>query len=218
MYEPNQTFGDYYSIFGFKCEDGNFICELSDSPQFNGNTKRLYTLIGHYEEDNAGSYCITGQITSCNPNNATTVELVQNGAVKYSTTIDATAGNGQVTQVFTLTEVEIGTYDLVVTKAGHLAYTITDVVVADEDIDLTKSDKVYENITMIAGDVNEDGFVNSTDWSILWSDANYLKPTGSAQDILADINGDGAVNSVDWSILWSDANYLKGKDNTMFEY
>ena len=161
---------------------------------------------------------IFGKVTSNNPNNAISVELVQNGAVKYSTTIDATAGNGQVTQVFTLTEVEIGTYDLVVTKAGHLAYTITDVVVADEDIDLTKSNRAYANITMIAGDVNEDGFVNSTDWSILWSDANYLKPTASARNKLSDINGDGAVNSVDWSILWSDANYLKRKDNTMLEY
>ena len=69
---------------------------------------------------------------------------------------------------------------------------------------------------MIAGDVNGDGYVNATDWSILWGDENYLKSTESVKNKLTDINGDGSVNASDWSILWSDANYLKGNDNTTF--
>ncbi len=161
---------------------------------------------------------VKGVIMSYNPQNKTTVSLIKND-VEYATcTIEACDGFDVKTQRFVFGGVPAGKYDLVVTKAGYIPYKISDVVVRDKDVDLSQYDRDYQTMQMIAGDINGDGNVNATDWSILWSDENYLKSTENVPNKLCDINGDGNVNATDWSILWSDVNYLKGANSSTFAY
>lgn len=146
---------------------------------------------------------VKGQVKSYNPKNATTIQLMQGDAVKYTATIAAqTTGSGQVTQTFELTGVAAGTYDLVVTKACHLTYTITGVTVGTEALDLTTmTGKAYQTITLLAGDVDGGGSINESDVSIIRYATNINKPTLSAANPLADVNGDGNINESDASIV-----------------
>ena len=156
---------------------------------------------------------VSGKITSYNPNNPTTVQLMQGGTVKYTATIAATTGSGQKEQSFSFPAVTKGTYDLVVTKPGHLKYTVKDVVVGDAAIDLTAhGNAAIRNITLLCGDINGDGTINSKDLNEIWSPANYLKNVTDADvNPLADLNGDGTINSKDLNIVWKAENYLKSE-------
>lgn len=157
---------------------------------------------------------VSGQVQSYNPNNETVLTLKQSGQVVETTKIAATTGSGQQTQQFEFDAVSEGIYDLVVTKAGHLTYTINDVNIGNENIDLTTvTDKAYSTITLLAGDVNGDGSINVTDLNILWNAENFNKASGSANNALTDINGDGSINVTDLNILWNAANFNKGTSN-----
>ena len=95
-----------------------------------------------------------------------------------------------------------GTYDLVVTKAGHLTYTITGVVVGSGNVDLTAdTSKAYSTITLLCGDVDGDGNINESDVSVIRYASNINKPVSSAANPLADVDGDGNVNESDVSIV-----------------
>ena len=160
---------------------------------------------------------VSGTIKSYNPNNATTIQLMQGGAEKYSTTIAETTGSGQEEQNFSFPTVAPGTYDLVVTKPGHLTYTVTGVVVGDAAIDLTTmTGKPYSTITLIPGDLNNDGSVNTQDYQILTSPSNYGKSASLAAVKVADINGDGSINTQDYQILTSPSHYGKSAVSVNF--
>ena len=62
---------------------------------------------------------------------------------------------GQLTSsVITVTNVTPGVYDLVIVKSGCLDYTIKNVVVTADGVDLTShSDPAVKNITLLAGDM-----------------------------------------------------------------
>ena len=156
---------------------------------------------------------VYGKVQSYNPNAAATVELRQGGAVKYTVTTATSSGSRQKEQTFSFPAVAKGTYDLVVTKPGHLKYTVTGVVVGDAALDLTKhSNSAIRTITLPAGDVNGDGTINSKDLNEIWSPANYLKNvTDAGVNPLADLNGDGTINSKDLNIVWKAENYLKSE-------
>ena len=165
-----------------------------------------------YVEDNElkEGVKISGKVQSYNPNNKTVLVLQQGGEDKFSTEISAEAGSGQKTQNFGFEAVPAGTYDLVVTKAGHLTYTIQNVIVENEDIDLTaRTGKAYNIITLLAGDVNGDGYIESGDLNIIWNAANYNKSFESADNKNADLNGDGYIESSDLNIVWNSNNYNK---------
>ena len=160
---------------------------------------------------------VSGTVKSYNPNNATTIQLMQDGAEKYKTTIAAATGSGQNEQNFSFPAVAAGTYDLVVTKAGHLTYTIKNVVVGDTPLDLTTmTGKPYSTITLIPGDLNNDGSVNTQDYQILTSPSNYGKSASLAAVKVADINGDGSINTQDYQILTSPSHYGKSAVSVNF--
>ncbi len=46
VFEPGYTFGEYFSIYGFTYEDGTFVCEMNDSPNFEADTKAKYRVTG----------------------------------------------------------------------------------------------------------------------------------------------------------------------------
>lgn len=162
---------------------------------------------------------VSGKITSYNPGNATTVELRQGDTVKYSTTITKTTGSGQVTQNFTIPAVAAGTYDLVVTKPGHLPYTVTGVVVGSSDLDLTTNSKEYiSTMTLLAGDVDGDGNINETDVSIIRYASNINKDASAAANPLTDMDGDGSVNESDVSIVRYSTHINKSTSHCTYGY
>ena len=137
---------------------------------------------------------ITGTITSYNPNNTATVQLMDGENVVKTVT--------DVSGEFTLESVPAGTYDLVVTKAAHLTYTIKNITVGSDDIDL-------KTITLLCGDIDGDGKINVSDLNIVWNAANYNKAVSAASNELTDVNGDGKVNVSDLNLIWNAANYNK---------
>ena len=162
---------------------------------------------------------VSGKVTSYNPNNPTTVELLQNGAVKYTATIAKATGSGQVTQDFSFNAVAPGTYDLVVTKDAHLTYTVKGVVVGDTDLDLTAmTEKPFSTITLLCGDINGDGSINEDDVSIIRYANNINKSTADADNKLADINGDGSVNEDDVSIVRYSSHINKGVTACTYDF
>ena len=157
---------------------------------------------------------VKGKVVSCNGNNDFTVTLYKAGSDTVVGTPLTVSGNGTVgstEQEFTIPNVAPGTYDLVVSKPGHLKYTVKNVEVGNTDLDLTAlTDKPYSTITLLCGDLNGDGIINEDDLNIIWLPANYLKKADdSGVNALADVNGDGIINEDDLNIVWLPENYLK---------
>ena len=172
-----------------------------------------------YDPNTVSTPSVRGVVKSYSPNNPVTVRLIEQGhhEVAYETTIAATTGSGQKEQNFSFDTVAAGTYDLVVTKPGHLTYTVKGIVVGDAAIDLTKhSNAAIRMITLIPGDLNNDGSVNTQDYQILTSPSNYGKSASLAAVKVADINGDGSINTQDYQILTSPSHY--GKSNDILTY
>ena len=204
--------------------DGSY--QLANSSVWINGTERTgtykdstLTLTGITVPVKAKGVEVGGMVKSYNPGNATTIQLMQGGAEKYKSTIAADTGSGQKEQGFTFEAVAPGTYDLVVTKACHLTYTIKNVVVGDNPLDLmTHTNTAISTITLLAGDVNGDGSINTTDLNRVWDAANFNKAVTAAAEKLTDVNGDGSINTSDLNIVWDAANFNKGTGNCTFEY
>ncbi len=141
----------------------------------------------------ASGHYVKGSVTSMNPNNPSTVELKKDGNTVYSATIPASEGKGEVTQDFEINGVTKDTYDLIVSKEGHLSATVKNVVVNGS---LTLSENA---INLIAGDIDNDGFIDATDVSLFVSDLG--KDASQAAYATTDISGDGYRDGIDVSIL-----------------
>ena len=170
-----------------------------------------------YDPNAVSAPSVRGAVKSYNPNNATTIQLKQNGEEKYKTTIAAATGSGQVAQNFSFPAVAAGTYDLVVTKPGHLSYTVKGVVVGDGPLDLTKhGNAAISTITLLCGDIDGNGFINSTDLGIILKGQNYGKSTATAGDKVADLDGNGFINSTDLGIVLQGQHYGKSAVSVSF--
>ncbi len=174
-----------------------------------------------YDPNAVSAPSVSGKVVSYNPGNATTVQLIEQGHIEvaYETTIDPTTGSGQKEQDFSFPAVAAGTYDLVVTKPGHLSYTVKNVVVGSTDLDLTTlTGKAYSTITLLCGDINGDGSINEDDVSIIRYANNINKSTAVADNKLADINGDGSVNEDDVSIVRYSSHINKGVTACTYDF
>ena len=172
-----------------------------------------------YDPNTVSTPSVRGVVKSYNPNNPVTVQLIEQGhhEVAYETTIDAATDSGQVTQDFSFNAVAAGTYDLVVTKPGHLTYTVKNVKVGDTDLDLTKhSNAAIRTITLLCGDIDGNGFINSTDLGIILKGQNYGKSTATAGDKAADLDGNGFINSTDLGIVLQGQHYGKSAVSVSF--
>ena len=167
---------------------------------------------------NTAKYSIKGQITSYCPMKKATVRLKSGGAVKYTVKTATKKGTTLSTVEFVIENVEPGKYDLTVTKEGNLTYTVTGVVVTDKDIDLTKSDKKYSDITLIAGDVDGDGLVNGKDVQEVRLTGNINHNVSEAANALADVDGDGLINGKDVQVIRLVTNINKGTTDCTFAY
>ena len=147
-------------------------------------------LVVRYRDTDPGLVVtVSGTVVSNNPKNATTVELLQDATVKYSATIEAEPGSGQISQAFSISDVEVGEYTLKITKPGHLSYTKTTLAVGSVDVE-------FKEITLTAGDLNDDGAINAEDYLIFRSNYGKIAPNTPG-----DINGDGTVNAEDYLLF-----------------
>ena len=170
-----------------------------------------------YDPNTVSTPSVRGAVKSYNPNNATTIQLMQGGKEQYKTTIAAATGSGQKEQTFTFPAVAAGIYDLVVTKPGHLTYTVKNVVVENDPLDLTAmTGKSYRTITLLCGDIDGNGFINSTDLGIILKGQNYGKSTATAGDKVADLDGNGFINSTDLGIVLQGQHYGKSAVSVSF--
>ena len=172
-----------------------------------------------YDPNTVSTPSVSGTVKSYNPNNPVTVQLIEQGhhEVAYETTIDPTTGSGQKEQNFSFDAVAAGTYDLVVTKPGHLSYTVKGVVVGDGPLNLTKhSNAAISTITLLCGDIDGNGFINSTDLGIILKGQNYGKSTATAGDKAADLDGNGFINSTDLGIVLQGQHYGKSAISVSF--
>ena len=189
--------------------------------KFGSSSSATVTSADHTVTVVADGVTVSGKVTSYNGKNGFTVTLYEAGTktVKHTATISGTGTSGQVTQDFNLDTVAAGEYDLVVTKAAHLTYTVKKVKVEGTDLDLTKlTDKPYQTITLLCGDINNDGSINPTDINVIYQANNYYKVTSEAADPIADLNGDGKINPEDINIIYQAANYYKRKADCTFNY
>ncbi len=146
---------------------------------------------------------ITGQVTSYDPKKETSIQLKQDGVVKYTTKIAAKeSGSGQFTAEFTFNSITVGTYDLVVTKASHVSYTIKGVEVWDEPLNLS-------NIVLPCGDTDGNDYINPDDLTMILRTENYGKLTTEAGNTLCDLDGNGYINPDDLTLLLRTENYGK---------
>lgn len=185
--------------------------------EVNGDMTRSVTLYQlEPEELVITGVTVSGQVTSYNGNNGFTAALTQDGVTKASTTVSGNGSSGQATQSFSISGVVPGTYDLVVTKAGHLTYTIKGVVVGSSNVDLTASSNTnISTITLLAGDLNGDDKINNTD---LKTFRNNFGLTGeSVTNQYADITGDGKINNTDLKVFRLNFG-LNASVNCTFDY
>ncbi len=152
------------------------------------------------EENYSQKATLTGKIESQNPNSNTTIQLKQNDKVIYSIETKSKS--------FELSNIEYGIYTLEITKAAHTKFTLNNIAIYSENIDLTQHEKPEISlITLKCGDIDENGNINTNDLSILLSLSNFNKSTEDAVNKLADLDGSGNINAADISILLSKNNF-----------
>ncbi len=161
-------------------------------------------------------YTITGRVVSQNSKNAVTVKLYTAGHAgeaaweKYTAAVTQAGAATGVIGDFTFHAVASGSYDLVITKTGHLVYTVKNIAVVSSNIDLTtNSNPAIRSMTLLCGDITGDGLINTDDLNLIWNVANYNRPQSEAVNKITDLNGDGNVNTDDLNIVWNAANYNK---------
>lgn len=182
-------------------EDGTIIVTGSGAATITATVGSLSAALQVAVMASTGGVSISGEVRSYDQKKMTEIILYETGTeneISRMTIEPLATGSGQVTQAFALDGVPDGTYDLVFHKPGHLSYTITEMTVASEDIDLTaNSDMTQSIISLISGDITGDGYINSVDLTL------FLSEFGRAPEnhLFADIDGNGVVNSVDLTLF-----------------
>jgi hypothetical protein len=139
---------------------------------------------------------VIGTVRSYNSNTATNIALMDGSTVVASTTIaPVDLGGGVFTQRFVLTDVPRGTYTLVVTKPWHLSYTINNLPVFDDIVDVNAL--IEGVIHLPGGDINERGSINTNDFVYF---SQYIGACAVTYP-KADVNGDGVIDRTDRDIM-----------------
>jgi|GEM_PF-4810773 len=147
-------------------------------------------------------FAVTGTVIGVNPKVAAKIELIQGGNPIYAIFTEAAAnGSGNSSQAFEVPGVAAGTYTVKISKAGHLSYTVTTLVVSD-DVNIGSKN-------LVPGDITDDGFINAADYNIVVS--NFGKAIAQSSDQRADVNGDGFVNAGELNYMMS--SFGKGSVN-----
>ena len=177
---------------------------------FNDAINNDITLYAKWEIPVLSAFTVSGIVCSYNPNIATTLTLFEDGVEKHVVTIQPLAGVGQFEQNFSFENVLPGNYSLEIVKDVHTKYTINNIIVSGDNVDLTQDSRnAVRLVTLLCGDISGDGEINQADLNLLWLPVNYNKRLPDAGNELCDLNGDGEINQLDLNILWLSANYNK---------
>ncbi len=142
---------------------------------------------------------VSVSVTAYNTGSEVTVSLLQGEEVKYTNFITLPEGGNKTTRTVEVPNVTIGTYDIVIESEGCIVSRVNGVTV-DRAINLALYDNPeLNNFELIGGDINSDGFIDSTDVSGLVFD--MTKPESEATYDFSDINGDGSRDAIDVSII-----------------
>jgi hypothetical protein len=212
--ETNSTYNAPTNIIGTK----RYYCQVTNTDdaamgsQTASATSNLVTVTVTAEP--LPGYNISGLVKAYSPAKPSSLELWRQGATEpaYTTTSgNAKSGSGQEEQNFSFAGVEPGTYTLVVSKPAHADFIVHNIVVENQDVDLTADKRPeVQLMTLRCGDINGDGNINNSDLTILWQQANYNRSAEAADEPLCDLNGDGLINNIDLTILWLAYNYNRG--------
>ena len=158
------------------------------------------------------AFIVSGKIKSYDPNKTTTIRLLNpEGDIAYTETLEGIGGYSPLEQEFIIPDVAPGIYDLVITKDAHTKFTVKNVTISNEDLDLTKDIRPeVQLMSLRCGDISNDGLINDADLTILWRAGNYNKKAVDAENSRCDLNGDGLINDADLTILWLAYNYNRG--------
>ncbi|MCL1816742.1 MAG: S8 family serine peptidase [Clostridiales bacterium] len=179
---------------------------LTYSGQKNNATATLWL-----KEPGSAFHTVTGNIKSYNPLNPTTIRLMKGDELVDTVIISDESGYGQVESDFSFKNVAPGRYRMEITKDAHAKFTVLNLVVGEEDLDLTLDNRPeVQLIALRCGDINNDGLINDADLTLLWREGNYNKKTVEADNPQCDLNGDGLINDADLTILWLAYNYNRG--------
>jgi hypothetical protein len=164
-------------------------------------------------------YSITGKVVSYNAKHEITYTLYSEEGGQTEIVVDSgvlveaesTTSEQLQTQNFAITGIVNGTYKLVISKAAHADFVITNLIVDGADVYLEDSTQSSAaTITLGVGDINGDTYINDADQSIILRSNNYsCSNITTAEQDLCDINGDGYVNDTDQSIILRTANYSR---------
>ncbi|MCL1873768.1 MAG: dockerin type I domain-containing protein [Clostridiales bacterium] len=155
---------------------------------------------------------VSGRIKSYDPNNSTIICLRQDNEERYTITLNGTGGYSQIEQEFCFEGVDPGRYDLVITKDAHTKFTVQNLKVDNNDLDLSEDSRPEVKLMILrCGDINGDGLINDADLTLLWRAGNYNKKANEADNRACDLNGDGLINDADLTILWLAYNYNRGE-------
>ncbi len=198
VHTPDLSMGDYYSVYGFRYEDGYLIYAVDND--LTDDVAAIEVRVPY------PTYKLTGCITAYDPQTAITLTLLQNGIAVRTVELAAdSSGSGKTTRSFTLDGIKAGTYALLINKAEHLACRITDLTLT-QDIDLTEStNAALANITLHYGDVNNDARIDIRDVALLRS-------------LGMDPDGDGICGKTDVAIIRSTENYYICADDCVIAY
>jgi hypothetical protein len=174
------TLGIVINISGLAT--GNYSCTLTVTSASASNSPKSivypFTVGNPTTTPRTISVVLEGRLT----NNLTgTVDTLSGSSLvkSYPITTDST---GNATINF---DVALGTYTLRIKATPFLTRTLT--------VDLNSA-STYSFPQLLTGDINQDGIVNSIDYSTL--NAKWF-----TNDTTADLNQDGLVNSLDYSLL-----------------
>jgi hypothetical protein len=181
------------------------VCVFNGTDQFyygtamEGQTNTLNVPIWDFQMPGGSVFRVDGAVSSYDPKRLTNIRLY-NDVKEYKIPINEQPGRGLVTQPFTISGVDSGTYTLEITKDAHLKYTIRNVIVGDFDLDLSTDIRPgVRDIVLVCGDINGDGQIDSGDLSIFLD--NFGKSGLAIINPLTDLNGDGQVDYGDLSIF-----------------
>ncbi|MCL2151987.1 MAG: InlB B-repeat-containing protein [Oscillospiraceae bacterium] len=199
-------------------DNSSAMVSVDTTPEFanvNGGTAGMG--FAPFASTNATGVTLSGRVKTYNPKKGATIQLMMNDVEVDKIITATTVGSGQIEQSFEFQNVDAGIYSLIITKPAHTKFTVLNIIVGEENVDLTQSDRQDVRLmTLRCGDINMDGMINDGDLTFLWRKGNYDKNIGDvgdpfyANDPLCDLNGDGMVNDNDLTVLWASYNYNKG--------
>ena len=137
---------------------------------------------------------ITGNVkVSFEFNNDGTAVLISDGTVVQSVNIQADG-------TYEFTNVQIGTYGLIVSVPGWTDYIMDDIFISESD---NGTIEILDQV-IYAGDVNKDSIVSLADISCLVSNLNKSIDSSTVN---SDVDHDGTISILDITLALNEQNY-----------